>query len=77
MPLVLQAALHNSAVCMPPVSYMEGLGIRNTGMAQERGSWEALQHLPGPNKVQLKATHCFCLDNGTLAAPRLFVSLQL
>lgn len=74
---VLQAALHEPAMCMPALSYMEELGIGNTGMAQVRGCQEATQYLPGPSKAQLKATHPLCLDNGTLAASCLFVSLQL
>lgn len=77
VPLVLQAAGSCRAMCMPALSYVERLGIGNASMAEVRGSWEAVQHLPGPSRVQLKAACPLCLDNGTLAASHLFVRLQL
>ena len=72
----LHEALHEPAMCMSALCYVEGLGIGNAGMAEVRGSWEAVRHLPGLSRVQLKAACPLCLDNGTLAASHLFVRLQ-
>lgn len=74
---MLQTALRETAVCLPALSCMEGLCVGNTGMAQVRGCWEAVQLLPGWSRAQLKVTHPLCLFIETLETSHLFVRLQL
>lgn len=77
VPLGLQTALQEFAVCLPALSCMEGLCMGSTGMAQVRGSWEAVQLLPGWSRAQLNVTQLLCLYNGALETLHLFVKLQL
>lgn len=75
---MLQTALHETAVCLPAVSCVEGLCMENIGMVQVRGSWEAVQLLQEWCTAQLKVTHPLCLYSAwTLETSHLFVRLQL